>query len=182
MRLPRLVLLGLRLLYRVLRAILEIFRARLTLGPAHSLTHAEARCGRDMNGAESVWPCRVRQKPKMEIVLTKSAEFDAIVAEENEPNAGDFGEYYGAHAPEMSCSAFCTSCRDRIASFAHALRAIHSTLQLQRCAAKAKVERCHRCSDTVHKGVAVCQRHLGALMPQESECAHIQGCTTNLAP
>ncbi|CAK0771550.1 hypothetical protein CVIRNUC_003871 [Coccomyxa viridis] len=37
---------------------------------------------------------RVRQKPKMEIVLTKSAEFDAIVAEENEPNAGDFGEYY----------------------------------------------------------------------------------------
>ena len=33
--------------------------------------------------------CRVRQKPKMEIVLTKSAEFDAIVAEENEPNAAD---------------------------------------------------------------------------------------------
>ena len=41
----------------------------------------------------------------MEIVLTKSAEFDAIVAEENEPNAGDFGEYYGAHAPKMRCSA-----------------------------------------------------------------------------
>ncbi len=59
-----------------------------------------------MHDAEVSWPCRVRQKPKMEIVLTKSAEFDAIVAEENEPNAGDFGEYYGAHASKNSCSAF----------------------------------------------------------------------------
>lgn len=38
---------------------------------------------------------RLRQKPKMEIVLTKSAEFDAIVAEENEPNAADSEEYGG---------------------------------------------------------------------------------------
>jgi len=31
----------------------------------------------------------------MEIVLTKSAEFDAIVAEENEPNGADFADYNG---------------------------------------------------------------------------------------
>ena len=31
----------------------------------------------------------------MEIVLTKSAEFDTIVAEENEPNAADSGDYDG---------------------------------------------------------------------------------------
>ena len=31
----------------------------------------------------------------MEIVLTKSAEFDAIVAEENEPNAADSADYGG---------------------------------------------------------------------------------------
>ena len=38
---------------------------------------------------------RIRQKPKVEIVLTKSAEFDTIVAEENEPNAAESGEYDG---------------------------------------------------------------------------------------
>jgi len=31
----------------------------------------------------------------MEIVLTKSAEFDAIVAEENEPNGADSADYNG---------------------------------------------------------------------------------------
>ena len=50
---------------------------------------------------------RVRQKPKMEIVLTKSAEFDAIVAEENEPNAAESGEYNGErmfHKNPSSCA------------------------------------------------------------------------------
>lgn len=46
--------------------------------------------GDDVSGV-----CRVRQKPKMEIVLTKSAEFDAIVAEENDPNGADSGDYNG---------------------------------------------------------------------------------------
>ena len=50
---------------------------------------------------------RVRQKPKMEIVLTKSAEFDAIVAEENKPNAAESGEYDGErmfHMIPSSCA------------------------------------------------------------------------------
>ena len=42
----------------------------------------------------------------MEIVLTKSAEFDAIVAEENEPHAADSGEYGG----ESLCQAWHTPC------------------------------------------------------------------------
>ncbi|CAL5228047.1 g11112 [Coccomyxa viridis] len=44
---------------------------------------------------------RVRQKPKMEIVLTKSAEFDAIVAEENEPNAADSADYGGDYIEDQ---------------------------------------------------------------------------------
>lgn len=47
--------------------------------------------------------CRVRQKPKMEIVLTKSAEFDAIVAEEIEPNSADSGDYGG---DSLWCSTY----------------------------------------------------------------------------
>ena len=97
----KLMLLGLR----SLPAIPKTSGSRLTLGSAHSLTHAEPRSGGVTYDAEASWLCRVRQKPKMEIVLTKSAEFDAIVAEENEPNAADFGDYYGAHVSEMSCSA-----------------------------------------------------------------------------
>ena len=109
MSLVRLVLLALRLLNGLFPAILKIFRIRQILGPAHSLMHAEPSFGGDMHDAEASWPCRVRQKPKMEIVLTKSAEFDAIAAEENEPNAGDFGEYYGAISPKIRCSALSQS-------------------------------------------------------------------------
>ena len=82
-----------------------------------------------MHDADASWPCRVRQKPKMEIVLTKSAEFNAIVAEENEPNAADFGEYYGAHAPEMPCSALSQSITSRThCSFCPCLGAARSGL------------------------------------------------------
>ena len=50
---------------------------------------------------------RIRQKPKVEIVLTKSAEFDAIVADENEPNGAESGEYDGKrmfHMIRSSCA------------------------------------------------------------------------------
>ncbi len=50
---------------------------------------------------------RVRQKPKMEIVLTKSADFDIIVAGENEANAADSGQYDGesmCHMTPSSCN------------------------------------------------------------------------------
>ena len=100
-----LVLLGLRFP----PPIPKKFGGRLTLESAHGLTHAEPRSGGVTHDAKASQLCRVRQKPKMEIVLTKSAKFDAIVAEENEPNAADFGDEYGAHAPEMSCSAFSQS-------------------------------------------------------------------------
>ena len=52
-----------------------------------------AGCGDHGDDVSGV--CRVRQKPKMEIVLTKSAEFDAIVAEDNEPNGADSADYNG---------------------------------------------------------------------------------------
>jgi hypothetical protein len=50
---------------------------------------------------------RIRQKPKVEIVLTKSAEFDTIVAEENDPNGAESGEYDGKrmfHMIHLSCA------------------------------------------------------------------------------